>query len=139
MRNLVLIVAAGVLAIWSLFAWGAYHLLGFATGLAASNTDYLPIAPELVVWTAELLGGMGGIAVWIVWGLGAALIAILAVILLALLRRRPEERPPASNLAPGQSNRPAGGPATAGPELRTGDEIVARVLGRSPGGPTRQG
>ena len=137
MRHLILIAAAGVLAVWSLLAWGAYHLLGFATGLAASNSEFLPIEPELVVWIAELLGGMGGIAVWIVWGFGAAVIAILAVIALALLRRRLEAGPLAGDMAPGRSDGPAGGAAAAGGELRSGDEIVARVLGRTPG-PTRQ-
>ena len=137
MRHLILVAAAGVLAVWSLLAWGAYHLLGFATGLAASNSEFLPIGPELAVWIAELLGGLGGIAVWIIWGFGAAVIAILAVIAHALLRRRPEAVRPAGHMAPGHSSGPADAPAP-GAELRSGDEIVARVLGRTPS-QTRQG
>ena len=86
MRTFILVVAACILGIWSLFAWAVYNLLGFAGGLAQSNADFLPIPPELITWTVALLGGMGGIAVWIVWGLGAVIIAILTMIPLTLLR-----------------------------------------------------
>lgn len=138
MRTLVLIVAATVLAIWSLFAWAVYNLLGFAEGLAISNAEFLPIPPELIAWTAALLGGMGGIAVWIVWGLGAAVIAILTMIPLTLLRGRRDGRfPERSGGATPSGFHPAGEVSSAS-DHRSADEIVAGVLGRGPGGRGRQ-
>ena len=52
-RNLVLIVAAFLLGLWSLFAWGVYALLGYAGGFAAGNADFIPLPPELTFWVAE--------------------------------------------------------------------------------------
>ena len=90
MRAIILIVAAIALAIWSLFAWAVYVLLGFAGDLAAGGAFMVPfVPPELVYWTAQILGGMGGVFVWVVWAIGAAIIAVLALIPLAMARRRP--------------------------------------------------
>jgi hypothetical protein len=139
MRTLVLIVAAFVLAIWSLFAWAVYNLLGFAGSLAESNAVFLPIPPELITWTVALLGGMGGIAVWIVWGLGAAIIAILTMIPLTLLRGRRDDRLPERVGAAHQSGYRTAGEVTSTPDQRSADEIVAGVLGRAPRGPRGQG
>ena len=134
MRTLVLIVAALVLAIWSLFAWAVYSLLGFAGGLAESNAEFLPIPPELITWTVALLGGMGGLAVWIVWGLGAAVIAILTMIPLTLLRGRRDDRMPRqAGAAPHAAHRPAGEVSNVA-DHRSADEIVAGVLRREPRG-----
>jgi hypothetical protein len=134
MRTLVLIVAALVLGIWSLFAWAVYSLLGFAGGLAESNAEILPIPPELIAWTVALLGGMGGLAVWIVWGLGAAIIAILTMIPLTLLRGRRDDRMPRqAGAAPHRAHHPAGEVSNVA-DHRSADEIVAGVLGRGPRG-----
>lgn len=127
MRTAILVAAAAVLGLWSLFAWAVYGLLGFAGGLAAANADFLPIAPELIVWTVELLGGMGGLAVWVLWGLGAAIIAILTAVLLGLLGGGRNERLSARQGAPVAYG---GDMGAAPPRHRSGDEIVARVLGR---------
>lgn len=90
MRGLVIGLALVALAVWSLFAWGVYALLGFSGELAAGGVFLFPfIPPELIYWTAQLLGGMGGVIVWIVWAIGAAIIGVLALIPLAFLRRRP--------------------------------------------------
>ena len=138
MRSFILFVAAVVLGIWSLFAWAVYNLLGFAGGLAESNADFLPIPPELITWTVALLGGMGGIAVWIVWGLGAVIIAILTMIPLTLLRGGRRDDRPELEAGPSRPvHRAAGGTPNA-MEPRSADEIVAGVLGRSPRGRTGQ-
>ena len=125
MKALILTIAAITLGVWSLFAWGAYGLVGFAEGLGAWSSEFLPIPPELALWLLGLLSGMGGIAVWIVWGLGAAIIAILTLAAVALVGsdRPVRGAPPEGFRQP--TIAPDGAPAP------TGDEIVARVLGRS--------
>ena len=91
MRGLVLCLAAVALAIWSLFAWAVYALLGFSGEIASGGVFLFPfIPPELIYWTAQILGGMGGVIVWVVWAIGAAVIGVLALIPLAFLRRRPD-------------------------------------------------
>ena len=124
MRGVGLVIAALVLGIWSLFCRGVYGLLGFAS----ANLGLLPFPPEIVLWTVDVLGGLGAVAVWIVWALGAAVIAIFTLIPLAFLPRRgrlPPRMPP-RDLAPAASDRePYRG------QTRSADEIVAGVLGRS--------
>lgn len=127
MRALILTIAAITLGVWSLFAWGAYGLLGFAEGLGAWSSEFLPIPPELALWLLGLLSGMGGIAVWIVWGLGAAIIAILTLAAVALVGR--DGREPVRGAPPEGVRQPT--IASGGAPAPTGDEIVARVLGRS--------
>ena len=128
MRALILAVSAVAIGVWSLFCWAVYALLGVAGGLASANLGLLPFPPETVLWMVELMAGMGGAAVWIVWGLGVAGLVVVTLIPLAFIPRR-------DRLAP----RPAGitarhdGPSA--PTTRTGDprsaeEIVAGVLGR---------
>ena len=131
MRTFILTLAAIAIGVWSLFCWAVYSLLGFAGGLASANIGLLPFPPEIVLWTVDLLGGMGGVAVWIVWALGAAAIAVVTLIPLAFVTRRdtPQFRTGAG------SGYPDGGaaehdPAAADP--RSADDVVARVLGRPP-------
>ena len=126
MRNLVLIVAAFLLGLWSLFAWGVYALLGYAGGFAAGNADLIPLPPELTFWVAELLSGAGGVVVWIVWLIGVALIALVAFAGLALTGRKG-----------GPDRRDGGGDDRLAParqvglsDVRSVDDLVKGVLGR---------
>ena len=131
MRGFILTLAAIAIAVWSLFCWAVYSLIGFAGGLASANIGLLPFPPEIVLWTVDLLGGMGGVAVWIVWGLGAAAIALVTLIPLALAPGRNAQARRAGTspdyFDPGRVERNA-----AAADSRSADDIVARVLGRGP-------
>lgn len=130
MRNFILFIAAIGLALWSLLCWAAYGLLGLAGGLAASGAVFVPLPPELVIWMAGLIGGAGGVFVWIAWFIGAATVAAVTMILLALVgrpeRRAAEPRARYSNQSEplGSARRPERG------ETRSAEEIVARALGK---------
>ena len=149
MRRFILVLAAIGLIIWSLLAWAASGLLGFAEGIAATSAPFIPLPPELVYWVAGLMSGAGGLLVWVVWFIGAAIIAITTMVLLALVRPRypgparpvgyetirEPVRPGAARYEPGEPFRPAGTDARqAGGNSRSAEEIVSRVLGK----PTRR-
>jgi len=138
MRNFILVLAAIGLLIWSLLAWAASGLIGVAGGIAATTAPFIPLPPELVLWMAGLLSGAGGIVVWIVWFLGAAVIAIVTMTLLALIRPREDVHASPGFQAGGyEPINPKVRDVTpprpqAGNDTRSGEEIVARVLGKSP-------
>lgn len=94
MRRLLWIVAWFAVAIWSLFAWGAYGLLDFFGGVAARNADIVPGNPEAVEWLSWALitlRGLGLGAIVFVWGLVSLLIlAVPAVLSLFLGSARRE-------------------------------------------------
>ncbi len=50
MKRLLWILAWIAVAVWSLFAWGAYGLLDFFGGMAARNADIVTGHPETVEW-----------------------------------------------------------------------------------------
>lgn len=100
------------LGLWSLTAWGLHAVLTLDTGALADLeplVDQIPHADLIGQWipgwqemlkatldlAQVLLGWVGGAApviVWVVWGLGAALligVAVVLSLLLRLLRRRP--------------------------------------------------
>lgn len=130
MRAFILTLAAIAIGVWSLFCWAVYSLLGFAGGLASANIGLLPFPPEIVLWTVDLLGGMGGVAVWVVWGLGTAAIAIVTLIPLAFVpRRNPQAR--GAGTAPDYADADRA-ERNAAADSRSADDIVAGVLGRAP-------
>jgi hypothetical protein len=96
MKRLLWILAWTAVAIWSLFAWGAYGLLDFFGGVAARNADIVTGHPETVEWLSWALMtlrslGLGAIA--IVWGLVSLLIlAVPALLSLLLGDSRREQR-----------------------------------------------
>jgi len=88
MKRLLWILAWTAVAIWSLFAWGAYGLLDFFGGVAARNADIVTGHPETVEWLSWALMtlrslGLGAIA--IVWGLVSLLILAVPALLGLLL------------------------------------------------------
>ena len=144
MRGVILFLGAVGLLIWSLLAWAAAGLLGFAEGIAASSTGFIPLPPELVLWVAALMGGAGGFLVWTVWFIGAALIALVTMALLALAPRGHRRAAHADRdytyeaVQPGVYEHPRTGkpgPAPVRPggsaDSRSAEEIVSRVLGKS--------
>jgi hypothetical protein len=132
MRGVIYVVAAIALGLWSLFAWAVHAFLGVAAGFAVANTWLLPVPPEWVYWTAEVLDGatgIGSVLVWIVWGFGAALIVLLTLLALKLVGR-PITEPayPAAHPGDFEQMDVRGAPRpTARPSV---EEIVARVSGR---------
>ena len=119
MHILIWSLAAVGLALWSLAAWGVGALLGLDpnwVGDLGPLIDQIPYAVVIDTWlpgwrellgaTLELTrtllswaGGAGVLIVWVVWGLGAAVIvggaAVLSLIV-TLLRRAGAPRTPAA-------------------------------------------
>ncbi|MFL5188223.1 MAG: hypothetical protein ACJ8CF_03320 [Microvirga sp.] len=80
MKRLLWILAWIAVAVWSLFAWGAYGLLDFFGGFAARNADIVTGHPETVEWLSwalMTLRSLGLGAIVVVWGLVS--LVILAV------------------------------------------------------------
>jgi hypothetical protein len=96
MRRLLWVLAWVAVAVWSLFAWGAYGLLDFFGGVAARNADIVTGHPETVEWLSwalAVLRSLGLGAIVFVWGLVSLLIlAVPAVLSLVLGRSHPEPR-----------------------------------------------
>jgi hypothetical protein len=96
MRRLLWVMAWIAVAVWSLFAWGAYGLLDFFGGVAARNADIVTGHPESVEWLSwifTVLRSLGLGAVVFVWGLVSLLIlAVPAVLSLFLGRSHPQPR-----------------------------------------------
>src|SRR3712207_206257 len=84
MRRLLWFVAWIAVALWSLFAWGAYGLLGFFGGVAARNADIVTGHPETVEWLSwalTTLRGLGLGAIVVVWVLVSLLILAVPAVL----------------------------------------------------------
>ena len=80
MRRLLWFFAWAMVAVWSLFALGAYGLVDLFGGFAARNADALTRDPETVEWLFWTLNGLknlGLTAILIVWGFVS--LSILAV------------------------------------------------------------
>lgn len=93
MRRLLWVLAWIGVALWSLFAWGAYGLLDFFGNVAVRNADIVSDHPETVEflsWAFATLQGLGLAAVVVVWGVVSLLIlAIPAVVGFVLGRVNP--------------------------------------------------
>jgi hypothetical protein len=132
MRRLIIVVAAVLLGLWSLFAWAVHALLQAASGFAAENAYLVPVPPEWVYWAAQVFSGasgIGGVLVWIVWGLVAALIVVLALVALKLAGNGRDRR----GAAPGPVDR-GYSDTVEPPAVRAGrasvEDIVSRVSGK---------
>lgn len=97
MRTVIIVIAALLGGLWTLAAWGIASLVDIAGTTAAANADLLPVTPEWVVFASEMLGGatgIGSVLVWILWGIGALLIAGVALLAIVLTDRRGGPRHP---------------------------------------------
>jgi hypothetical protein len=84
MKRLLWAFAWIAVALWSLFAWGAYGLLDFFGGVAARNADIVTGHPESVEWLSwalMTLRGLGLGAIVFVWGLVSLLILAVPAVL----------------------------------------------------------
>jgi hypothetical protein len=83
-KRLLWILAWFAVALWSLFAWGAYGLLDFFGGVAARNADIVTGHPETVEWLSWALMALRGLglgAIVLVWGLVSLLILAVPAVL----------------------------------------------------------
>ena len=113
------IIAALTLGLWSLLSWGVAAVLGmdptwvgnlqplvaeipyadlieaWVPGWQAMMVSLLHLVQSLLGW----LGGAGMVVVWVLWGVGAALIVGTAAVvsLIVVLVRRSSDTAPASN------------------------------------------
>ena len=112
MRRLLWVFAWIAVALWSLFAWGAYGLLDFFGGVAARNAAIVtghPGSVEWLSWALMTLRGLGLGAIVFVWGLVSLLIlAVPAVLGLFLGGSRREQYVE-------EWRGPRGGPRSPGP------------------------
>lgn len=80
MRRLLWILAWIGVAVWSLFAWGAYGLFDLFGNVAVRNADVVTNHPETVEWLScalSVLRSLGLAAIIVVWA--AISLMILAV------------------------------------------------------------
>lgn len=88
MRRLLWSIAWIAVAIWSLFAWGAYGLLDLFGDMAVRNADMVggnPEAVEWIAWALATLRGLGLGAIVFVWGLVSLLILAVPAALSLLI------------------------------------------------------
>jgi hypothetical protein len=98
MRRLLWVLAWIGVAVWSLFAWGAYGLLDLFGGVASRNADIVTSHPETVEWLSWMLAALrnlGLAAIVLVWGVVSLLIlAVPAAASLILGRSAPSHTQP---------------------------------------------
>ncbi len=123
MRRLLWVVAWCGVALWSLFAWGAYGLLDFFGGFAVRNADIVTSHPETVEWLSWALAvvrslGLGAIV--LVWGFVSLLILALPAVLSFILgRSQPIHRQPQwQGFHPRADDGTGGYPPVLNPPLR---------------------
>lgn len=112
MRRLLWVLAWICVALWSLFAWGAYGLFDLFGGVAVRNADIVTGHPETVEWLSWALGvlrSLGLAAIVVVWAVVSLLILAVPAVL-GLLLGRAEPRGQRNDWAmqnpyPGESGR----------------------------------
>jgi hypothetical protein len=108
MKRLLWILAWIAVALWSLFAWGAYGLLDFFGGLAARNADIVTGQPEAVEWLSwalMTLRGLGLGAIVVVWGLVSLLILAVPAVVGLFLGGSRRDLPAYDRRGPGMNSR----------------------------------
>jgi len=113
------VIAAGIVALWSVLAYGVGTLAGLTAGLTGLPADWyeliagtpgaewmdmvLPGWREAVVQTAQVLGAvlgwLGGalpVIVWVIWGLGTVGLVLCAALLSGLVALARRASPDAS-------------------------------------------
>ena len=97
MRRLLWILAWVAVAVWSLFAWGAYGLFDLFGDVAVRNADAVTNHPETVEWLSwalSVLRSLGLAAIIVVWAaISLLILAVPTIIGFFLGRSRPEVRP----------------------------------------------
>jgi len=102
MTRLIWFGALVLLAVWSLFAWGAWWLLDAAAAAASGGIGSLNLPPIVqpwidwlgnpadwepwLAWLARLVQGVGAALMWLLWGAGALALALGAWLLARLAR-----------------------------------------------------
>ena len=95
MRRLLWVLAWIGVALWSLFAWGAYGLLDVFGDVAVRNADIVSDHPETVEWLSwgfSVLRNLGRGAIVFVWGAVSLLILAIPAVIGLILPTRPADR-----------------------------------------------
>ena len=90
MKIVIWLVATALLGLWSLLAWGAHSLVGWAGDTGARNADWLTGHPEAVEWLSWAVanaGDLGEGVVVVVWAIGSLVIVAAAIAANALWQR----------------------------------------------------
>ncbi len=97
MRRLLWVLAWVSVAIWSLFAWGAYGLFDLFGGVAVRNADMVIGHPETVEWLSwalTVIRNLGLTAIVVVWAaVSLMILAVPAVLGFFLGRPKPDRGP----------------------------------------------
>jgi hypothetical protein len=97
MGRAIWILAWIAVALWSLFAWGAYALVDVFGDAAVRNADVVtghPEAVEFLGWALATLRSLGLAAVVVVWGLVSLIVLGIGALLSRLFGRRPTHHVP---------------------------------------------
>jgi hypothetical protein len=98
MKSIIWIVTAGIIAVWSLLCWAAHEIVGLGGGLAAGNTDIVPMLPpemiELLSWLAVVGTNVGEWLIIAIWAIVSAAVALVGAIAARLLGRRGSQAAP---------------------------------------------
>lgn len=104
MSRLIWIVAGAAFLVWSGFAWLSHGVVEWIAAFASNHADRLTLGPDfagLLAWSAELVAAAGGVAIFLIWLIGCAAIAVLAFLSSQLLARRvPRPQLPGYQLPP---------------------------------------
>ena len=97
MRRMLWVLAWICVALWSLFAWGAYGLFDLFGGVAVRNADIVTGHPETVEWLSWALGvlrSLGLAAIVVVWAaISLLILGVPAILSVFLGRPEPRGRP----------------------------------------------
>lgn len=91
MTKLIWIIAGGAFLVWSGFAWLSHGLLDWIAAFASDHAGQLTLGPnltELLTWLAGFAASAGGVVIVVIWMIGCAVIAGLALLSSKLLARR---------------------------------------------------
>jgi hypothetical protein len=90
MKRIVWGLALAAAGLWTLFAWGAYALIGAFGGWAADNAGWIAADPQAAWWleaAVAIAASLGMAGVFIGWLVVLALILVAAAIIVFVLRR----------------------------------------------------
>lgn len=91
MARIIRIVTTIALAVWTLLLWGAHALVSVGGDAAYRNADRIsddPNTVETLAWALNLTQDVGLIAIIIVWGLGALVMAVVGYGIAQVISRR---------------------------------------------------
>jgi hypothetical protein len=83
MKAVIWLFATAIFGLWSVFAWAAHSLIGWAGQSGARHADWLTGHPETVEWLswgAANFGSVGEGLVVVIWAIGSVVIVGAAIL-----------------------------------------------------------